>query len=65
MSECQTKAGTVRPNRHILTFIGQVMNRVGSVETVIKFCADVVKVPSIFMISNSSAQIWVKGLGTF
>ena len=32
-------------------------SRIGS-----KFCADVVKVPSI---SNSSAQIWVKGLGTF
>ena len=24
-------SGTVRPNRHILTFLGQVMNRVGSV----------------------------------
>ena len=31
---------TVRPNRHILDFLGQVVNRVGSVVIVIKFCAD-------------------------
>ena len=31
---------TVRPNWHILDFLGQVVNRVGSVVIVIKFCAD-------------------------